>query len=200
MGSRDFWKNEMPERLLEYIVQTRSEIDTEKRERDQILNFIVATLGGLAFATLYRISVAPIDLTLFQRNPKPVFWVSAGAMAFIFGLFVVRREKLGQIADRWFSLQHVLKDAFGEANANVVSFLLETHVCKQHCTSSGLWPPRYLRKDVLLDMPVLAIIYGLQAMVTWSQMPLWNVGLAMLTLFAAAWLHWSPLRDPWTDG
>lgn len=198
MSSRDFWKNEMPERLLEYIVQTRSEIDTEKRERDQILNFIVVTLGGLAFATVLRLSVAPIDLTLFQRNPKPVFWVSAGAMAFIFGFFLVRREKLRQIADRWFSLAHVLKDAFGEAN--VVSFLLETHVCKQLCTSSGLWPPRYQRKDMLLNVPVLAIIYGLQAMVTWSQMPLWNVGLAILTLIAVTWLHWRPLRDPWTDG
>lgn len=41
----------LPNKLMRYLVQTRKEIDTEKRERDQILNFIIVTIGGLGFVT-----------------------------------------------------------------------------------------------------------------------------------------------------
>ena len=36
----------------EYFIQTRQEIDTEKRERDRILNFIVLILGAIGFALI----------------------------------------------------------------------------------------------------------------------------------------------------
>lgn len=38
----------------EYFIQTRKEIDTEKRERDHILNIAIIVLGALGFAFIQK--------------------------------------------------------------------------------------------------------------------------------------------------
>ena len=79
----------------EYFLQTRREIDTEKRERDHLLNFAVVILGALAFAVVQNEAAR----ALVQEWYSLLFEVAT--LTILTSLFWVRKKKLQQIADRW---------------------------------------------------------------------------------------------------
>ncbi len=193
------WSN-IDNPMIKYVVQTRAEIDTEKRERDQMLNFIIVTVGGLAFATFLKL---PSPSSSGTWPPGTIFCIAVAAMIFVFGLFLVRRDKLQQIADRWFSLECLLKDVAALDSTAAMNNLLETQVCEQlrakHQFPICLLPPRYLRKDLLLVSPLLAIIYILQLHFTWPA-GYWHddIVLVLVTGSAIGGLCWKPLHV-WTN-
>lgn len=132
--------------LTEYVMQTRREIDTEKRERDHILNFAVVILGAIAFAvyqseTAQRFLFEPVSLV-----------IQCTALVVITSLFWVRWMKLRQIADRWFVLHRILLRHLGEKDAGD---FLESLVAPQLLTT------RYTRKDLVLNYALSSPVYCL---------------------------------------
>jgi len=85
----------------EYFLQTRKEIDTEKRERDHLLNFAVVILGALAFAV-----VQSEKAQQFLQEPYSLM-LEISTLIILTSLFWVRRKKLQQISDRWYTLYHM---------------------------------------------------------------------------------------------
>jgi hypothetical protein len=132
--------------LTEYIIQTRKEIDTEKRERDHILNFAVVILGAIAFA-VYQSETAQ----RFLFEPLSLI-IQCTALVVITSLFWVRWMKLRQIADRWFVLHRILLRRLGEEEA---ADFLESLVAPQLLTT------RYIRKDLVLNYALSSPIYCL---------------------------------------
>lgn len=91
-----------------YFTQTRQEIDTEKRERDQILNFALLAIGALA------VVIARVDTTLeFLRSVEGLV-LEASALPVITTLCWIRRKKLEQIADRWYVLLWMIQHRMPE--------------------------------------------------------------------------------------
>ncbi len=128
-----------------YFVQTRQEIDTEKRERDKLLNFAVVILGALGFTFAQS---GPAQELL--REPYAIA-MEAATLAVITSLFWVRRKKLQQIADRWFTLWRMVQHHFPDREDE----FLEAVVVK------GLRGKRYVTKDVVLNLTLAIPIYCL---------------------------------------
>ena len=138
-----------------YFIQTRLEIDTEKRERDRILNFAVVVLGALGFAVVQSDNAQEI----FKQPHSLAFQVST--LIILTSLFFARRMKLRQIADRWYTLSHMLKRYYGEDRA---ATYMEVVVLR------GFKHARYVKKDVVLCLSLSLPIYSL-------------VGVTSLSLF-----------------
>lgn len=132
----------------EYILQTRREIDTEKQERDHILNFAVVVLGAIAFAIAQN-----NDAEDFLRDPGSLY-LEASGLVVLTAMFWVRWKKLRQIADRWFVLDRMMVRHFGPS---VAAELLESVVVRD------LTGRRYLVKDVVLNAALSLPIYALIA-------------------------------------
>ena len=129
-----------------YFIQTRKEIDTEKRERDHILNVAVVAIGALAFGifrseNISEILVNPVSLGL-----------QVSALAILTSLFFVRWMKLRQIADRWYVLNHMIQKPYNESHA---SKTLEAVVLR------GFDRERYIKKDIILCLALSLPIYCL---------------------------------------
>jgi len=130
----------------DYFIQTRKEIDTEKRERDQMLNFAILVLGAIGFV-IYQSETAQ----KFLREPEAMA-IEIPALVIISSLFWVRYRKLRQISDRWFTLNRMLLRYFDEKR---VEEMLEGIVVKD------LKEWRYIKKDIILNIALCLPIYGL---------------------------------------
>ena len=130
----------------EYFIQTRKEIDTEKRERDQMLNFAVLVLGGIGFGVSQSQSAQQ-----FLQEPQALV-IEIPALVIITSLFWVRYKKLKQIADRWFTLYRIVLRYFGRELAEE---MLEGLVCK------NLTEWRYILKDFVLNIALCLPVYAL---------------------------------------
>jgi hypothetical protein len=129
-----------------YFIQTRNEIDTEKRERDQMLNFAVLVLGAIGFAVAQSESAWK-----FLQEPESLA-IETPALVIISTLFWIRHKKLQQISDRWFVLYRMIVRCFGKDRAKE---MLEGVVRKDLPT----W--RYIRKDFMLNIALCLPVYGL---------------------------------------
>src|SRR4030042_4280689 len=89
---------------IEYFIQTRKEIDTEKQERNKILNYAIISTGGSSVFCL-RIG-GTIELL---KSPSGLH-VYIPLLILISALVAARRIKLRQIADRWFALYDFLSN------------------------------------------------------------------------------------------
>ncbi|MFB3880999.1 MAG: hypothetical protein ACE149_07030 [Armatimonadota bacterium] len=138
--------HELDEFAKAYFIQTRSEIDTEKRERDQMLNFAILVLGAIGFAIC-----GSGEAQTFLRQPEALA-VEVPALAIVSSLLWVRRKKLQQIADRWFVLERMALRHFGQKSTGE---MLEGVVCRNLTT----W--RYIAKDFVLNFILSSPIYGL---------------------------------------
>jgi len=138
--------NEPNKFVREYFIQTRKEIDTEKRERDQILNFAVLILGAIGFA-IFQSETAQE----FLQQPKALT-VELPALVIITSLFWIRRKKLQQIADRWFVLHRLAERYFDKED---IEMMLEEIVLKKFLKRT------YVRKDFFLNIALCLPIYGL---------------------------------------
>ncbi len=135
----------MNDSLRQYFLQTRQEIDTEKKQRDSLLNFAIAVMGVLGFGLLQN-----ENSTSFVEH-QATFWVSVGILVILTSLFWVRRKKLQQIADRWFVLNQL-------AISNPEDFpnpSLEALVCPK------LTKWTYSIKDAVLSVALATPVYAL---------------------------------------
>ncbi|HUW81988.1 MAG TPA: hypothetical protein VMZ31_04215 [Phycisphaerae bacterium] len=138
--------NSLSEFDREYFLQTRREIDTEKRERDHILNFAIVVLGAMAFAVIHSVRAEAL-----LKDPYSVP-LETSALAIVTSLFWVRRKKLQQIADRWYALYRMAVRNLGE---EWVRESMEAVAIK------GFTKARYIRKDVVLNVTLCLPIYAL---------------------------------------
>ncbi len=129
-----------------YFIQTRQEIDTEKRERDRILNFAVLVLGAIGFA------IAQSKHAQDFLEQAKAFMIEIPALVIISSLFWVRHKKLQQISDRWFVLHRLLTRWLPKRDADE---MLESVVVK----SLPQW--RYTAKDFVLNIALCSPLYAL---------------------------------------
>ena len=171
-----------------YFIQTRKEIESEKHERDVLLNFAILVLGAVGFG-LFQSSTAQ----QFIREPMSLA-VEIPALTIISTLFWVRYQKLKQISERWFSLSYLSKTLFDQQKIN---FMLETIVTKSLTT----W--RYIRKDFLLNISFSLPFYGLllvQVIDGIIQAQWWRIVIAfsvfLLHIITCSFLFSRKFRDP----
>jgi len=150
----------------EYFIQTRKEIDTEKRERDQMLNFAVLVLGGIGFG----VSQSQSAQQFLQESQALV--IEIPALIIITSLFWVRYKKLKQIADRWFALYRIVMRYFGRER---VEEMLEGLVYK------NLTGWRYILKDFVLNIALCLPVYALILLPSFNRyLPVqpWRLGVS----------------------
>ena len=132
---------------IAYFIQTRKEIDTEKKLRDTTLHFAILVLGAVCLA------IYSSDDVLSLLRSVHGLALMGSAILLILGLFIVRREKLRQIADRWRVLNSMLAK-----NPDWIEYplSLEQEVMKHFEPSNGekqrKWLQRYSREDLVLNV------------------------------------------------
>lgn len=180
--------NEPSEFVRAYFMQTRDEIDTEKRERDQILNFAILVLGAFGFAVAQSETAQR-----FLQEPEALA-LEIPALVIISTLLWIRYKKLQQISDRWFTLHRIAVRHFGKEH---VDETLEGVVVKDLTT----W--RYIRKDFMLNIALCLPVYGLlllQLLIGYSVGQGWQIVLPMaaivLHLVSSSAILGRKLRDP----
>ncbi|MCK4607109.1 MAG: hypothetical protein KAU35_07430 [candidate division Zixibacteria bacterium] len=131
---------------LEYFTQSRKEIDTEKRERDHLLNFAVIILGALCFSF-----IRSADAQGYLISSDALYLVIS-ALVIVTSLFWVRWKKLQQIADRWFVLNRMLVRKYGQ------EFVKER---LEGIAVEDLKTRRYIMKDLVLNYALSFPFYGL---------------------------------------
>lgn len=127
----------------DYILQTRAEIDTEKKERDTLLNIAVGLLGIAAFGMWQN---GKIDDVLRNEFTKTA---SVCVLLIITSLMWIRRKKLQQITDRWFVLRELIQSAKKQPDQR----LLEDIVCE------GLKKNTYSIKDTIVCLTLSLPMY-----------------------------------------
>lgn len=132
----------------EYFIQTRKEIDTEKQERNKLLNYGILAVGGISLA-LSRVG-EPLG---FLRSPAALC-LYFPLLFLISVLLVARRAKLRQIGDRWFVLESMLRVRAWPKDWTP----LEIPICR------GLRARRFLSEDfwlllALCSAPYLLILW-----------------------------------------
>lgn len=174
--------------IIAYFIQTRKEIDTEKRERDQMLNFAVLVLGAIAFAISQSETAQE-----FLKKPEALA-LEIPAIVIISTLFWIRYKKLQQISDRWYTLHRLALRYFGKER---VEEMLEGVVVKYLPT----W--RYIRKDFILNFAFSLPVYGLlflQFLYGYSCRQWWRIILALMAIILHCVLSsiilGRKLRDP----
>lgn len=170
-----------------YFVQTRQEIDTEKRERDYILYLVILVLGALGFAIIQSDKAQE-----FLKNPYSLF-MDVGTVILILSLFWLRRMKMRQIADRWLVLHSIIK------NGNVG---IEEATSLEAIVTAGLRRRRYLWKDWVVGCAICLPIFCPAAItldhagksLCWILVAL---SIAFVSLWGIGWLIlMRPIRCP----
>jgi len=130
---------------LQYFIQTRREIDTEKQERNKLLNYAVLATSAFSLA------LAQIEKsTQFLMSPW-AFCLYIPLLFLISGLVAARRMKLRQISDRWLTLYDILR----------VRNVARDWISLEDTVIKGLKGKRYLYEDLWLHMGLSLIVYGL---------------------------------------
>ncbi|MCU0785828.1 MAG: hypothetical protein MUF81_17655 [Verrucomicrobia bacterium] len=132
-----------------YFLQTRQEIDTEKRERDTILNIAVAVLGGLAFGFLHGGREQDLERI---NHPPLTFLLTLSGLLIVTSLMWVRKRKMQQIADRWF----VLRDM-----AARIWEVDKKHPCLESLVYTQFTKRSYQIKDAILAFVLATPFYSI---------------------------------------
>lgn len=174
--------------MKEHFIQTRKEIDTEKHERDQMLNFAIVVLGAIGFAIIQK----GVSQTLLQE-PQALL-IETPALIIISSLFWIRYKKLHQIADRWFVLYRMACQHLGKDKAEE---MLEAVVVK------GLIKWRYISKDFILNLALSLPIYGLlliQCFNAYTLHQYWRIVLPIVIIIShfaiSSFILGRKMRDP----
>lgn len=133
---------------VQYFIQTRREIDTEKQERSNLFNYAVIPAG----ATISLIVAQTQKATGFLSSPSACY-LYGGLLFLTYGIVAARRAKLQQIYDRWLTLYCILLKT-----KNTDWALLEPTVF------DGFEGRRYLWEDWLLHFGLSALVYALALM------------------------------------
>ncbi len=165
-----------------YFIQTRQEIDTDKKIRDTTLNMAVLVLGGVAFAVFKG------DASVQFIRSWHGFFLNLAAIVIVTALFYARREKMRQISDRWCVLQHLLAD-----NPE----WLATQKTLESIVVRGFRPPkgkvqRYITKDFLLNLAFCSpLLVGIFVFCVWA-----GVLVTCVFIAFALWIHLKRIKDP----
>ncbi len=143
-GKSNVGSEDLPLFEREYFIQTRKEIDTEKRERDRLLHFAILVLVGVPVAALQK---AELYRHVFSWA---ALFVEVPLLIILSAMFWARWKKLTQIADRWYVLLYLLRKHLGNERAG--HFLEQTVV-------DGLSKRRYVRKDAILNFCLCLPVY-----------------------------------------
>jgi hypothetical protein len=171
-----------------YFIQTRQDIDTEKRERDQMLNFAIATLGAIGFAVVQSETAQQFLQTPFS------FLFEIAVLAVLTSLFYIRRKKLQQISDRWYVLYRLAAGFFGKQRADE---MVEGVIVR--CLPT----PRYFLKDYVLNIALSSPIYVMIAITTaatvalygWIYLP-WGPLVFLCHIWLSHWMLWRGFANP----
>jgi hypothetical protein len=133
---------------IQYFIQTRREIDTEKQERNKLLNYALIATGAFAIA-----------LAQIERSTEFLFspWALAlylPLLLLISGVVAARRMKLQQIFDRWVTLYSILQ----------VRKVANEWIPMEKIVIQGIKGRRYLYEDFALHLGLSGIVYGLMIM------------------------------------
>jgi hypothetical protein len=133
---------------VQYFIQTRREIDTEKQERNKLLNYALIATGAFAIA-----------LAQIERSTEFLFspWALAlylPLLLLISGIVAARRMKLQQIFDRWVTLYSILQ----------VRKVANEWIPMEETVIQGIKGRRYLYEDFALHLGLSGIVYGLMIM------------------------------------
>ena len=130
---------------VQYFIQTRKEIDTEKQERNKLLHYALIAAGASA-----------IGLAQIERSTD--FLLSPWALALylpllllISGIVAARRMKLQQIFDRWITLYSILQ----------ARKLAKQWTPVEETVIHGFRSRRYLYEDFALHLGLSVMVYGL---------------------------------------
>ena len=156
-------KPEMSQFEREYFIQTRKEIDSEKHERNTILNYAVIATGALSV-----IMGRSAESGQFFQSSDALF-IYIPLLLLISALFSARRTKLRQIGDRWFALYDLL-DVEGMLGKWTP---LERVVCE------GIARKRYLSEDLLQHLALSSVVYSLTGAVAWHAWRSDNLGVCI---------------------
>jgi hypothetical protein len=102
-GKKCNQKPKLDENEIQYIIQTRREIDIEKQERNKLLYYAITAIGALAIA------VTQIDKQLGFFTVSWSLLISVPLLFLITVLISARRMKLTQISDRWKTINDLIK-------------------------------------------------------------------------------------------
>jgi FtsH-binding integral membrane protein len=130
---------------LQYFIQTRREIDTEKQERNKLLNYAVLATSAFSLA------LAQIEKSTQFLMSQWAFCLYIPLLFLISGLVAARRMKLRQISDRWLTLYDILR----------VRNVARDWIPLEDTVIKGLKGKRYLYEDLWLHMGLSLIVYGL---------------------------------------
>lgn len=129
----------------DYFIQTRKEIDTEKQERNKLLNYGVVAIGAVAAGLLQlesKVTVSPSPWLLLVCIP---------VLSLVTGLVAARRIKLHQIADRWIALYRIARNFNIEKEWKPL----------ERTVITGLIKGRYLKEDLWVHTTLSLVVYGL---------------------------------------
>lgn len=184
----DLSKTTLPGFEREYFIQTRKEIDTEKRERDRLLHFAILLLGGVSVVVLQK-----SDMVHFLMSPAAVF-LEIPLLIILTLMFWLRWKKLSQIADRWYVLYHLLRHYLGEAR--VKHFL-------EHIVVDSFRTRRYVRKDFAMNLCLCFPIYVIMIVcslncfaIRCSTYGAFLLLLVVSHIVISFCLLWRPVKDP----
>ncbi len=150
----------MSEYNIEYIIQTRQEIDTIRVQIDRYLWFALFVLCAVGFGAI-DVDQSPVT------NGEPSFLlICSGALVVIGTLFWVRRLLLQQIADRWFTLCKIF-DIHDGNNSKCIPRLeyLVAYRLTNHNRKS------YLRQEIRLCIALSIPLYGVMLATALSELP-----------------------------
>ena len=169
----------------DYFVQTRKEIDTEKQERNKLLNYGVIAIGAVS-AGLLQLEIKTTG------NPSPwLLAVCIPVLSLITGLVAARRIKLQQIADRWITLYTIARKFDIEQEWKPL----------ERTVITGLIKGRYLREDLWVHTTLSLVGYGLIGYISRSLFCYPYTWAAILVAVLLAHLFFSTnwLRKPFLD-
>ena len=165
-----------------YFLQTRQEIDTDKKIRDTTLNFAVLVLGATGFV-VFRADNAEVFLKSWNGLALAV-----SAIIIITSLFYARREKMRQITDRWFVLHDLLKRNPEWLNSDATIEAIVTYGFSKHVHGMQ----RYITKDFILNTAFCSPLF----IATVFFHPAVGAGVIGLFLAMICWLHLKKIPDP----
>ncbi|MBV9719273.1 MAG: hypothetical protein JOZ77_08135 [Candidatus Eremiobacteraeota bacterium] len=199
--------------VTEYFRQSKAEIDSAKSERNIALNITVLVVT--AFVWLFAQSFAkPSWPWLVSSDDQPVprgmfIAVAVAALLTIYALFRLRRDKLQQIANRWYVLRKLLTNMGArDDQSSTMEFIVCSFFDRDSQRSRDTWPilrpleclrHHYAGDDAMLHLciavPLCAFIFYL----VWQGSPICAlpVGVtAAIYLLRICWLLGRPLADP----
>lgn len=161
-------KTEITEFELEYIMQTRREIDTEKQERNKLFNYAILATSA------FTLAIAQIEKSTEFLTKKGAFAFYIPLLILISSIVATRQMKLRQISDRWLTIYEIiLKRNIAKDWKSLEEIVVE-----------GLKGKRYILEDLLLHFGLSIIVYSLMltATIRINELSFWIISIIIIII------------------